>query len=247
MVGVAGGATRAAITQHQDRQNNISDGSAKDGSQETLVNLSALLVNLAILPLIAEDPLITWTLFFVMTFLHLFANFKGVKSLKFETLNRERLLIVLRELFFASNVISVDEANEKESVLLGFGLEEKSILGKRIKFGCSFESAMERFGHDPRIINNLIKKIQSEKYAVFGGKENINHEEEEVVNVIFADDVTKEEEFRAFLDAALIARFGEDNSKSSDEILDLLRKNGYRTDFFQASTLGFSGSFKKMA
>lgn len=33
MVGVAGGATRAALTQHQARRNNMADVSAKDGSQ----------------------------------------------------------------------------------------------------------------------------------------------------------------------------------------------------------------------
>lgn len=34
IVGVAGGATRAAITQHQSKRNNMADVSAKDGSQE---------------------------------------------------------------------------------------------------------------------------------------------------------------------------------------------------------------------
>jgi hypothetical protein len=33
LVGVAGGATRSALTQHQARQNNLADVSAKDSSQ----------------------------------------------------------------------------------------------------------------------------------------------------------------------------------------------------------------------
>ena len=32
-MGVAGGATRTALTQHQARRNNMADVSAKDGSQ----------------------------------------------------------------------------------------------------------------------------------------------------------------------------------------------------------------------
>ncbi len=60
LVGVAGGATRTAITQHQARASNISDVAAKDGSQETLVNLTALILNLLILPLLAGDPILTW-------------------------------------------------------------------------------------------------------------------------------------------------------------------------------------------
>ena len=38
LVGVAGGATKAAVAQHQARQNNMADLAAKDGSQETLVS-----------------------------------------------------------------------------------------------------------------------------------------------------------------------------------------------------------------
>ena len=39
IVGVAGGATRAALTQHQARRNNMADVSAKDGSQVQAVSL----------------------------------------------------------------------------------------------------------------------------------------------------------------------------------------------------------------
>jgi hypothetical protein len=54
-VGVAGSATRAAVTQHQARMNNMGDVSAKDGSQETLVNLVALITSLLVLPLVSGN------------------------------------------------------------------------------------------------------------------------------------------------------------------------------------------------
>lgn len=38
----AGGATRAALTHHQATRGNTADVAAKDGSQETLVNLAAM-------------------------------------------------------------------------------------------------------------------------------------------------------------------------------------------------------------
>ena len=73
IVGVAGGATRAALIQHQARRDNMADVAAKDGSQvcvcvcvctchsdkcllawqETVVNLVALLINLVLTPLVA--------------------------------------------------------------------------------------------------------------------------------------------------------------------------------------------------
>ena len=57
LVGVAGGGTRAAITQHQARKNNSADVSAKDGSQETFVNLMSLLVCLMLLPAVSGKVL----------------------------------------------------------------------------------------------------------------------------------------------------------------------------------------------
>ena len=63
LVGVAGGATRTAVTQHQARANNISDVAAKDGSQETLVNLFALVLNLMLLPLLGESQGVIWSIF----------------------------------------------------------------------------------------------------------------------------------------------------------------------------------------
>lgn len=55
IVGCAGGATRAALTQHQARRNNMADVSAKDGSQETLVNLTALLFSLVLIPAVTSN------------------------------------------------------------------------------------------------------------------------------------------------------------------------------------------------
>ena len=73
-----GGATRTAITQHQARSDNISDVAAKDGSQETLVNLAALVVNLYLLPVVSGDEGLIWTLFVFMTLLHLWANYREI-------------------------------------------------------------------------------------------------------------------------------------------------------------------------
>lgn len=49
---MAGGATRASITQHQAIKGNMADISAKDGSQETFVNLIASIVGVALLALL---------------------------------------------------------------------------------------------------------------------------------------------------------------------------------------------------
>lgn len=48
-MGIAGGATRASITYHQAKQGNMAEISAKDGTQETVVNLIASLTSLYLL------------------------------------------------------------------------------------------------------------------------------------------------------------------------------------------------------
>lgn len=54
LVGVAGGATRAALTNHQAILDNAADVAAKDNSQEIFVNLCALLFGIVLLKTVTE-------------------------------------------------------------------------------------------------------------------------------------------------------------------------------------------------
>ncbi|XP_029945525.1 RUS family member 1 isoform X3 [Salarias fasciatus] len=133
IVGVAGGATRAALTVHQARRDNMADISAKDGSQETLVNLAGLLVSLILIPLVTDNPALTVGLFFLFTILHLFANYKAVRSVVMETFNEARLSIVLQQHLRDGGVLSPAEANRREPVLLDFGKSVPIKLGVRLQ------------------------------------------------------------------------------------------------------------------
>lgn len=117
IVGVAGGATRAALTQHQARRNNMADVSAKDGSQETLVNLAALVCSLTLVPLVTGKDVLIWSLFLLFTLLHLFANYSAVTSVVMETLNQARLHILVHHYLQTGRVLSLQEVNYKEPVL----------------------------------------------------------------------------------------------------------------------------------
>ncbi|KAM3180764.1 hypothetical protein ACTXT7_015674 [Hymenolepis weldensis] len=55
LVGMIGGATRAAITQYQALESNMADVAAKDGSQETLSNLLALFLNLILVSVVTGN------------------------------------------------------------------------------------------------------------------------------------------------------------------------------------------------
>ncbi|KAJ8402639.1 hypothetical protein AAFF_G00367220 [Aldrovandia affinis] len=132
IVGVAGGATRAALTVHQARRDNMADVSAKDGSQETLVNLAGLLVSLIIIPLVTDNTLLTFTLFFFFTILHLVANYRAVRSVIMETLNEARLLILLYQYLQDGLVLSPPEVNQREPVFPEFKKRVSIKLGVRL-------------------------------------------------------------------------------------------------------------------
>ncbi|KAI1884023.1 hypothetical protein AGOR_G00222110 [Albula goreensis] len=132
IVGVAGGATRAALTVHQARRDNMADVSAKDGSQETLVNLAGLLVSLILIPLVTDNPLLTFTLFFFFTILHLLANYRAVRSVVMETLNEARLSILLHQHLSDGRILSPSEANQREPVLPEFKRRVSLKLGVRL-------------------------------------------------------------------------------------------------------------------
>ncbi|KAM4608176.1 RUS family member 1 [Discoglossus pictus] len=129
IVGVAGGATRAALTVHQARRDNMADVCAKDGSQETLVNLAGLLVSLFLVPLVSDNLGVTYLLFFLLTSLHLYANYRAVRSIIMETLNQSRLSIVLGHYLKAGRILSPAAANSKEPLLPGLGAQVAVSIG----------------------------------------------------------------------------------------------------------------------
>jgi hypothetical protein len=95
VVGVAGGATRNAVTQHQSRMNNSGDVSAKDGSQETMVTLLGLCVGLYVTPLLDGHVLLTWCIMLVGSCLHIYSNYRAVRCLQFDTFNGRRASIAM--------------------------------------------------------------------------------------------------------------------------------------------------------
>jgi hypothetical protein len=139
LVGIAGGATRAALTQHQARRNNLADVSAKDGSQETLVNLTALLFSLVIVPYVSPHLQLAWIFFAIFTTLHVFANYSAVKSVKMEVFNMSRYSWLVERFFESGAVLSVDETNDAENVWF-FQINRFDLYNDCIAVGVSLEN-----------------------------------------------------------------------------------------------------------
>eukprot|EP00112_Aurelia_sp_Birch-Aquarium-sp1_P023114 Seg676.3 transcript_id=Seg676.3/GoldUCD/mRNA.D3Y31 product="RUS1 family protein C16orf58-like" protein_id=Seg676.3/GoldUCD/D3Y31 len=156
IVGVAGGATRAALTQHQARRDNMADVSAKDGSQETLVNLMALIAGLIITPLVANSALLVWALFAIFTFLHLYCNYKAVSAVVMETVNLPRYHILVKNYLKHLRIMTPKDVGKLDPVLLAPGYK------LRIKIGCNFSDVIQN-GTE---FNNAVANISKPSYVI---------------------------------------------------------------------------------
>ncbi|GFG32142.1 hypothetical protein Cfor_06901 [Coptotermes formosanus] len=165
IVGVAGGATRAAITQHQAIRNNMADVSAKDGSQETFVNLCASAVGIIILATFDEGKFV-WHLFTIFTVIHLYANYQAVLSLKMVTLNNARLNLLLQTYLGTEMVSSPEVVNRHEAVILGTGLSDLDLCGFRIILGASLQNAMACSKVSVEDIRLLAHYYHSKRYLI---------------------------------------------------------------------------------
>merc|ERR1739845_175875 len=90
------------ITLHQSspmKGKNIGDVNAKDGAQETLVNLFALVLNLILVPVITTkfNGNLMIPFFSIFVVLHIIFNYLAVRSVKSDLLNLHRLFVILEE------------------------------------------------------------------------------------------------------------------------------------------------------
>lgn len=152
IVGVAGGATRSALTQHQARNNNLADVSAKDQSQETMVNLVALLLNIILLSIVKDSTALIWPLFILFVTGHIFANYKAVKSLVIETFNFNRFGILARNYFENGIILDPKTVNNTEPVLYTIRRHFN------VKFGCRLDHLKN--------LNIDFNRFEREKYFI---------------------------------------------------------------------------------
>lgn len=59
------------------------------------VNLAALLVGTVLLPFVTSDPMRVWALFALVTVCHVIFNYCAVRAVVLETLNEQRLALLL--------------------------------------------------------------------------------------------------------------------------------------------------------
>ncbi|XP_066596705.1 RUS family member 1 isoform X2 [Prorops nasuta] len=199
VVGVAGGATRAALTQHQALQNNLADVSAKDGSQETCVNLVASFFGIFFLRFY-HDGKHVFHLYFFLVAIHIFANYSAIKSLCLNSLNEDRLAAILKYYFITGSIPSPEKINKTESVLL-FQKPVRDLCGFDVRMGISFSEILKR----KLITLNQIKYVwgffQNQNYLIFSNLQK------RTIYVVLNKNVEQTDLLNAYCDACICGIF----------------------------------------
>ncbi|KAL6075655.1 RUS family member 1 [Balamuthia mandrillaris] len=200
IVGVAGGATRAAITVHQARNNNMADVSAKDGSQETAANLIGMLLGLAVTSFLndssfsaAQQRARIWLLFIILTALHLWANYRCVRGITMDTFNRQRLHLALDHWLLhqqqkndevkknkKSPFLTPEEVSSKERVLWWD-------FGRRVELGARLSVVLNKnsSAHNQQLFHHFSRRSNDEKYLLLV---SVKKRKEEAVMLVGDDD-----------------------------------------------------------
>lgn len=215
LVGVAGGATKAAVAQHQARKQNMADLAAKDGSQETVVNLLALCVNLLLLPAISGKPSLPFYLFMILASLHIYSNYRAVRCLVIPTLNASRLVLVLSRFKELGNICSVFEINRLESVIW-----PPSSKKARIEIGVSVQSLTSEE------VSLLCQAIREEDPCILLGGDKCS-------KIVISSLAKPKDVYKMYIKAYLGPNY------NADEVLDSLELAGWNLSTLALPTRGY--------
>lgn len=116
LCGVAAGASKAALSVHFAKHDNLAELNAKEASQETAVGLVGLLVGTLVVKYV-EDHTSVVCLMIALVFGHLWVNYLGVCSVYMDTFNRQRATILFQRFLQTGQVMSPKDVAKEENVL----------------------------------------------------------------------------------------------------------------------------------
>lgn len=204
MCGVSAGATKSALTAHFALRDNMGDVQAKEGSQETAVTLLGLLCGSWFAVVANDSPATVWIAFLLLTGLHTFANYRGVRCLRLPTLSPTRLQLLCDawcEGTEPSQRLSIDDVAEREP-LLSLVLPERW-RAPRVRLGLPFRAAFG--GRGAGRAGDF-----SRAWAVLGATEKylLAPAGKNAVVAVLLEGADAEDEMKAFLHASLALKVG---------------------------------------
>ncbi|KAL3944783.1 MAG: hypothetical protein SGBAC_001154 [Bacillariaceae sp.] len=236
--GVAAGACGGAINLHWAKGSDISDINAKFGAQHTCTGALGLVFAAVFARSVNQTkPAVLWSLYFLLTFLHVFANTRCMKLIAFDSCNNTRLDILLSEFFSRSrddgattsnelllqNLSTPTEVSRIESLFFGVGDGHKRLLTSVLfRFGVDFEEYHQSSGGTVPMRSDGKVEFNGEKYIVTAGTTKRN---KKCIAVSFLSDASARDVTKAYFHAMFLAvqiqNGGGDTSNSLSVVEDL--------------------------
>lgn len=144
LCGVSAGASKAALSVHFAKHDNLAELNAKEASQETAVGLVGLLVGTLVVKYVQSHRSVV-LLMVVLVLGHLWVNYQAVCSVHMTTLNRQRATILFSEYLKTKRVLSPAEVAQRENILF-WDTSVRSRDGRlvtHIEFASSYADATE--------------------------------------------------------------------------------------------------------
>lgn len=226
--GISAGATKSSITLHFAISGNMADLNAKESTQETLMNIVGMLCGIvAAKQMKSIDGFLNWSLFILLTVIHVWANYQGVRLLRLKTLNRARAERVFAELLEdptspIGNLPTPDQVDESLWTSASYIVQSHGL-----ELGVPITTVLP---HVP-LIDNQVQKYILAQHSTRNGH----------ILVSLLVGCEPIDELRAFLEAKLLlAGHGEDSFRlDMTKIVAELGDSGWDVDRFY---LGFGRS-----
>jgi len=116
LCGVAAGASKAALSVHFAKHENLAELNAKEASQETAVGLIGLLVGTVVVKFVEGHSAVLY-LMVALVFGHLWVNYRGVCCVAMSTINRQRATLIFEQIRKNGTVPSPREVAQMENIL----------------------------------------------------------------------------------------------------------------------------------
>jgi hypothetical protein len=144
LCGVSAGASKAALSVHFAKHDNLAELNAKEASQETAVGLVGLLVGTVVVKYVEGHRSVV-LLMIALVLGHLWVNYLGVCSVHMTTLNRQRATILFNEYLQTGRVLCPRQVAKRENILIwddrAYNREDHAVA--RIEFAESYKHAMQ--------------------------------------------------------------------------------------------------------
>lgn len=144
MCGVAAGASKAALSVHFAKHDNLAELNAKEASQETAVGLMGLLIGTVVVRVVEDQTSVVY-LMIVLVLAHLAMNYLGVRYVQMDVLNRQRATILFQEYLRSGKIMTPAQVAHEENILFWSPVmvDENGKRVARIEIAESYGEAMK--------------------------------------------------------------------------------------------------------